>query len=146
MTAPSHFSGNFEIDVDPTASRIVLHPTGHWSLETVDRLDAAFQDLIARLRPSGRPLRLLIDLRDRTAHPQDVAVRLQASFARMAPSFERVAIVMPRSAIMVMQAKRIATESSSVSDHQRQFGPDEVEAARGWLDADLVTIETARAA
>jgi hypothetical protein len=135
MVSSSISDGDFELDADPAKGKIILHPIGHWSLDTVDRLDATFRFLVPDLQSAGRPLLLLIDLRDRTAHSQEVALRLQISFARIASSFAKVALVFPRSAIMAMQAKRIAFESSGVGEHQRQFGPDEIDSAHQWLEA-----------
>lgn len=130
--------GDFDLDFNAETRTIVFRPLGHWTRDTVDRWEIAIEAMIQRHRSAGAGMRFVVDLSARSAHAQDIAARVRAGVARFAPAFERVAIVRPRSAIMGMQAKRIASASDGAVEHQRQFGPDDFDMALRWAASGAV--------
>lgn len=58
---------------------------------------------------------------------------MQEVTARYSFQFERVALVLPASAIVAFQTRRIRTGENRASERERQFGPDELEQARAWI-------------
>lgn len=126
-------SKDFDLDFDRQTGTLTFRPRGHWTRETVDRWEVAIGGFLERhARVGSEAIRLVVDLSDREPHSKDIATRVQDGVARFAPAFERVAIVLPRSTIMNLQARRIASTSSALPGHQRQFASDDLAGAFRW--------------
>jgi hypothetical protein len=128
---------DFLLDIDHVRGKIVQVPVGYWCLETVVRWEETIRALVERRRAAGQYFRFLVDLRERSPHAQEVAANMQAAWARQAPSFERIAIVLPRSSVMTLQARRVVGMATSQQDHQRHFPAAEMGAAHAWIDDGL---------
>jgi hypothetical protein len=125
--------GDFRLELDQPQGTLYFEPTGYWSHATVDRWEAAFCAVIEAHNARAK-LRLLVDLRVRKLHSQDVAVRVQNAIARHAPHFERNAIILQESALMALQSRRLSSSPGVADEHQCFFGSGELDAARTWLN------------
>jgi hypothetical protein len=124
---------DFRLDIDEATGTIVQQPVGHWSVDTVSRWEDTMRALTRRRRETGSAYRTLIDLRERSPHAQDVAIRLQSAFSRQAANFDRIAFVFPISPLMTMQSKRIVDATNSRHEHQRHFAAEDFPIAYQWI-------------
>lgn len=126
---------SFRLDFDPTTRTVLFRPIGHWSHEDVDRWETAIGCFIEQYVVTGTAKNLVVDLRERGPHSQDIAARVQSGVARFSQAFDRVAIVLPSSTIMGLQARRIAPQPSQPPPHARRFASDAFDAAVLWVAA-----------
>ena len=124
---------NFRLDVDSQTSTVIFRPIGHWTHDEVDRWEASIASFILQQVATGAVKYLVVDLRERGPHSQDIAARVQAGVSRFSRAFERVAIVLPNSAIMGLQARRIAPQPNQSKQQERRFASDAFDAALHWI-------------
>lgn len=105
---------------------------GVWDIGTVERWAADLIDFLPRECHRNEDLRMLVDVRHRTIHAKDVAARVQARIAWVAPHFTRIAVVLSDSALLAMQSRRLAL-AAEVMDRQRFFAASDMAAAHAWL-------------
>jgi hypothetical protein len=131
MSGETRIDGSFSIRLDRDKARVTMEITGLWQHSTVDRWESALAKFFSGLGP-GRDLNMLVDVRRRIIHAKDVAARVQDRVAWIAPHFTRIAVLLPDSALLTLQSRRIAAAGESC-EQQRFFSASEFAAADAWL-------------
>lgn len=122
----------FKIEIDVPRKMLTIQLGGYWTLEELERFDAARRVALQRSGWASGDYVCLVDLRGHEVQSQEVVARAQACFTAEDIVPRRLATVIPR-----MLAKM---QVSRVLKNQKEWYFNDVEEATAWLlspwDAD----------
>ena len=99
---------SFTIDADRDLRWVQISIVGSWTMSVAERHRAALTKVATSLDAEGLRSFWLVDLRERLAHPQEVAAFVGGSIAQVTSDSRHVVALVLGTAIAGLQAKRLS--------------------------------------